>query len=1534
MIFRNITNKLFNHIEITLKINYLIKSIVILIIIDCINSNDCFISNSTTIISQWLNNIICLGDQGLKYINIATYSNQSLIVEATSNPDSPYRVFYGIKKNGEPFFNDSQYHFQIKISGQTQANNARYEAEIFIVEIDNKEYLLSIGAGTNKYAELYDLSTGEIISQVLSKTFLGVSEISNTRGSATNFISSEETYIIFSFLNSEPDLYIKKLYFTSTDIVNNNPVIKTYTTDSKGKAVSCYVTESNYVVCLFLQKDQVIWFYYFIGIYDLNLSRKSETRTEYYAVESLLSSTFDYFLKCFLLEGNIGVFIFYNAIKTSTVPLNYDMETFPTIIFKKLTGTSLSDYLSEIKLNQKTFIDSSLLNDFIKMSNTKLCFISTSTSKEDLYVVLIKIFNTNKIVIRYYTIDIYTKYNFKFLEDMRAHLFDKYISFAFSFCRQSSCSSESDTHYAGFLVFNYPNGTDYDFNLVDDIIEKNKIDDLIIDLNKYVRIDNNIFGLVYSAIIIKEINNCDNISFFSTVKENTNISINYNLTKNENINVTFNSYNAVNCSINYNYIITEPEFSVYNTYAERFTTYGEDTEDIFKADIKEYESRILKYKIIIEDNLVKECQDINCNLCLEHKRDYCLICKYNYRINNDGINKNKICYPNQTETIETTIINIDTTQLFETQIMKDSTQKIEITELVDSTIKEDYIGTTQITEMTELAYTTQMIEMTDLDSTYKDFRTYTTQITHSTGKINIDTTEQINNPKAENTEKKQQSDTIKETKMEDNASKTCTNDEILNNSCGNGEMTNEQVKEVYNSLIENLLSEDYKGENTIIETENVIFQVSTLDDQKNNINPNVSTIDLGECENILKSKYNVSEDDSLIVIKTDIKNEDKSSTYVQYEIYHPITKEQLNLNYCSDVTITVNVPVHLDDSTASLYESLSESGYNLFDSEDDFYNDVCSTYTSQNGTDMTLLDRQNEIYTAVENISMCQTGCKFESYNKTTQKAKCNCEVQINSTETDISKIDFSSSSIVSSFITTLTNSNFLVLKCYKLVLTIKNILKNKGRIIMTIIYFCFLICLLFYIIKERTKIHKFINLILKNKKNDNGLNKIKLNKKNEVININKKLDIGKSKEIKMNEKTGKELELNKNKKIKDNKNKKNKNKDNKSEENKKMKENKNKNKDNKNKDNKNKDNKKIKEDKTNKKKNKSKDKNNSKEKIKKKSKRTNTKEPPKKRGLNNKIKNKENININSTFKTFTTDANLKTPKKHNKININIIPIHNINYGKIQKKKEKEKNRNSREITTYRNDKRTSIPNYKNVNDFNVNLKNLNDQELNTLDYEIAIIIDKRTYFQYYWSLLKKKQLILFTILPANDYNLYTLKLSLFLLSFSLYFTINGFFFSDDTMHKIHKDNGAFNIIYQIPQILYSSVVSAVINMILKMLSLSEKNILVIKQEKDIKIATKKSKSIESCIIIKFIIFFILSNILLLFFWYFISCFCAVYTNTQMILIEDTLISFALSMAYPFGLNLLPGIFRIPALRAKYRDKKLLYKISGLVALI
>ena len=90
----------------------------------------------------------------------------------------------------------------------------------------------------------------------------------------------------------------------------------------------------------------------------------------------------------------------------------------------------------------------------------------------------------------------------------------------------------------------------------------------------------------------------------------------------------------------------------------------------------------------------------------------------------------------------------------------------------------------------------------------------------------------------------------------------------------------------------------------------------------------------------------------------------------------------------------------------------------------------------------------------------------------------------------------------------------------------------------------------------------------------------------------------------------------------------------------------------------------------------------------------------------------------------------------------------------------------------------------------------------------------------------------------------------------------------------------------------------------------------------------KKSEQILKCLKIKFIIFFSLTLILLILFWYYISCFCAVYRNTQIHLMKDTLVSYLLSLLYPFIIYLLPGIFRIPSLRARNKDKECMYKIS------
>ena len=228
----------------------------------------------------------------------------------------------------------------------------------------------------------------------------------------------------------------------------------------------------------------------------------------------------------------------------------------------------------------------------------------------------------------------------------------------------------------------------------------------------------------------------------------------------------------------------------------------------------------------------------------------------------------------------------------------------------------------------------------------------------------------------------------------------------------------------------------------------------------------------------------------------------------------------------------------------------------------------------------------------------------------------------------------------------------------------------------------------------------------------------------------------------------------------------------------------------------------------------------------------------------------------------------------------------------------------------------------------------LTDYEINLLEYKDALYIDKRTYSQYYISLLKTRHMIFFTFFSYHDYNSQIIKLSFFFFSITLFFTVNALFFNESALHRIKEDGGSFNIVYQLPQIVYSSLISLVINAIVKSLCLTEKNIIqikIIETKEDIK---KESKSILKCISKKIICYFILTFILLIFFWYYLACFCAVYKNTQLHLFKDVLISYGLSMLYPFLIYLLPGIFRIIALRTQKKDKEIIYKFSKLLQIL
>ena len=152
---------------------------------------------------------------------------------------------------------------------------------------------------------------------------------------------------------------------------------------------------------------------------------------------------------------------------------------------------------------------------------------------------------------------------------------------------------------------------------------------------------------------------------------------------------------------------------------------------------------------------------------------------------------------------------------------------------------------------------------------------------------------------------------------------------------------------------------------------------------------------------------------------------------------------------------------------------------------------------------------------------------------------------------------------------------------------------------------------------------------------------------------------------------------------------------------------------------------------------------------------------------------------------------------------------------------------------------------------------------------------------------------------------------------------LNVMFFFDSSMHKIYLDYGKYNFIQQIPQILYSSFISLVIEILIGILSYTDINIYYIRQME--KFNSIRIKKIFKIIKIKLIIFFVITFIFFLFYWYLISSFCAVYNNTQIIYIKDFATSFSLGLLYPFIIQLILTLLRIFSLRQNSQCRKFIY---------
>ena len=198
-----------------------------------------------------------------------------------------------------------------------------------------------------------------------------------------------------------------------------------------------------------------------------------------------------------------------------------------------------------------------------------------------------------------------------------------------------------------------------------------------------------------------------------------------------------------------------------------------------------------------------------------------------------------------------------------------------------------------------------------------------------------------------------------------------------------------------------------------------------------------------------------------------------------------------------------------------------------------------------------------------------------------------------------------------------------------------------------------------------------------------------------------------------------------------------------------------------------------------------------------------------------------------------------------------------------------------------------------------------------------------------YWSILKREHLIIFTFFYRNDHNITFVKYSRFIFFICTDMALNVFFFADETMHKMFLDYGKYNFIQQIPQIVYSTIVSQLIEVLLCFLSLTDKHFY---QIKSLSVwSQQKVSEIIKCIQIKIFFFYIFTGFMFFFYWYIITCFCSVYENTQTAFLKDSFLSFGLGLLYPFPLYLLPSALRLLSIKCCKGKTSFIYKLSCII---
>ena len=530
---------------------------------------------------------------------------------------------------------------------------------------------------------------------------------------------------------------------------------------------------------------------------------------------------------------------------------------------------------------------------------------------------------------------------------------------------------------------------------------------------------------------------------------------------------------------------------------------------------------------------------------------------------------------------------------------------------------------------------------------------------------------------------------------------------------------------------------------------------------------------------------------------------------------------------------------------------VSDKGIDLFDPNSNFLNDICFKFTSDKGYDVTLESRVEDYY---QNITFCddREGSHYISCN---YSIKNEIEILTYRCAYGFYKSNEDKSSFINKLDSELKSlvsvSNLKVITCYKQFLNLRDIIRNYGGIMCILVLIIQIICFLIFCFSGIKPIKEKIRLLLKS-----GKEILRQIAKHGVqIDMGPENDKDKSDEQKPKKifnLWGPITDYLRNKKIL-----KLKSKDQKIDE------------------------------------------------IK-----LNVANPPKYMNSSSSHRgiNKESEDMNIKMMDINNEDILNNKQSSiNKANAN--PIQQKTEGTII---ENSHHTNSDPFTNSKTIKRQNKVNEPYIKSDASQLYEYEGDELNELPFDKAINVDKRNFCQYYGNILLISHIILNVFFRYNDYNLFTVKFGLFLMTFPINLTFNILFFTNDNIALIYvRSMTDLSMFWEnLKNSFYSSILSTTSLIILKFISDTHIMVRSLRKIKDMDEAKDKTHCILRCIKLRIIIYYIISFIFLLVFGFYILSFCAIFENTQVALIRSTFTSWLFSLIYPFIICFITSILR------------------------